>query len=290
MNKINSFLKKHGIKALFQTFDRKIGFGLLERLLFTNWFNPFLTIYLNLRSFPLKQAWRMPIFVYGRPRLLGLCGTIKIVGYVSMGMIAFNKVRIGAPSNMGIQSEICNNGEIIFHGKGHIGTGNRIVVGVNGVLDIGKNFTISDMCNIGCFININLGDYCRIAHRSQLLDGNYHYIANFIKHVVPDWKKPIQIGKHVWICNSTTITGGAIIPDEIMIASNSLVNKDFSHIEKYSIIGGQPAKFITTGFVRVENSNMLNELDLFYRNNTDNLYNLKKDETPVNISLDSETI
>lgn len=284
MNKIKNLLKKYGIRALFQAIDRKIGFGLLERLLFINWFNPLLTIYLNFRSFPLRQAWKLPIFVYGRPRLLGLSGTMRIEGPVSMGMISFNKVRIGAPSNMSVQSEIRNNGEIIFHGKGHIGTGNRIIVGVGGILDIGSQFTITDMCNIGCFIHIKLGDYCRVAHRSQLLEGNYHYVANFIKHVIPDWKKPIQIGRHVWICNSSTITGGSIIPDEIIIASNSLVNKDFSQVEKYSIIGGQPAKYIATGVVRVENYKMLNELDSFYRDNADNLYNLNKDETPQYIS------
>lgn len=285
MNKLQAYIKKHGVSALFQTIDRKIGLGFLERLLFTNWLNPFLTIYLNFRSFPLRQAWKLPIFVYGQPRFLGLCGTMKIEGVVSMGMIAFNKLRIGAPSNMAVQSEICNYGEIIFHGKGEIGTGNKIFVSTRGILDIGKNFKITDMCNIGCFKKIIIGEQSRITHRCQVFDSNYHYVANFAKMVVPPYITPVTIGKGCWICNSSTIMGGTVLPNFTIVGSNSLVNKNFSDLPRDSMIGGIPAKYIASGFRKVENSKVISDVANFYDINEVEVFTIPTDATKEEYSF-----
>ena len=45
---------------------------------------------------------------------------------------------------------------------------------------------------------------------------------------------------------------GAVIPGKTIVASNSLVGKDMSAIPPESIIGGVPAKLITTGRRKVE--------------------------------------
>lgn len=63
--------------------------------------------------------------------------------------------------------------------------------------------------------------------------------------------KPISIGNFSWIGNRTTIGPGSILPDYTIVASNSLVNKDFSILNPYSTIGGIPAKFIREGWTRV---------------------------------------
>ena len=269
-------IKSHSIGSIISWIDMKYGFGLIESLIFTNWFNPLYTLYFNLRSFPLKQAFVFPVFIYGRPRLQCLSGTIYIKGKVRPGMIDINRVKIGAPSNMGGQTEICNKGTIIFHGTGFIGTGNKIYVERGSVLDVGHHFKITDMCNIGCFCGIKLGNYCRVTHRCQVLDSNYHYVANFNKGIIPDYKKEIILGDNVWVCNTTTIQGGAIIPNHIIIASNSLVNKDFSVLDEFSMIGGSPAKFISSGLKRVENINMSKDICEFYKNNNE-MYKISQD-------------
>lgn len=269
LKRINSLLRKYTLKELFFLFDDKYGIGLIERFLFCNWFNPFATLWLNLRSFPFKQAVKFPIWCYGRPKFYGLSGQMIVEGEIWSGMIRFNQVKYGAPSNMSVQSEILNKGLIIFRGQGLIGTGNKIVVGINAVLDIGKNFKITDLCNIGCFCEIRIGEQSRIVHRCQVFDSNYHYVANFEKGVVPQMKKPINIGKGCWICNSSTIVGGVILPDFTIVASNSLVNKDYSNIPESSIIAGMPAKLISTGFRKVEHSRIIKEITDFYKiNNT----------------------
>jgi acetyltransferase-like isoleucine patch superfamily enzyme len=53
--------------------------------------------------------------------------------------------------------------------------------------------------------------------------------------------KPIYIGDYCWIGNRTTISKGAYLPDYTIIASNSLVNKNFSRLGSYNLLTGVPA-------------------------------------------------
>lgn len=240
-------------KALenFEKVDAKIGFGFLERVISCNWFNPLLTFWVNLRSFPLRQAVRMPIFVYGRPKIFGLSGRMEVKGEVHAGMVKFNMTLPYAPSNVSVQSSLCNMGKIVFHGGGIIGTGSKIHV--CGTFVLGNGFRIADMINICCFNRIEIGEATRIAHRSQVMDSNYHYIANFKRHSIANCDDPISIGKYCWICNTTTVGPGAVLPNHTIVSAYSLINKNFSDVEPYSLIGGIPAKFITSGLTRVWN-------------------------------------
>lgn len=267
------------LKEFIHRVDLKIGFSALERLLSKNWLNPFATVYLNLRSFPFVQAIKMPVWVYGCPRFYELSGKMVVEGKVSSGMVRFNQVKPGAPSNMSVNSEILNKGLIIFHGFGQIDTGTKIVVGPKGILEIGKNFKIADMCNIGCFRNITIGELSRIAHRCQVFDSNYHFIANFAKGIVPRQTKPIKIGNGCWICNSSTITGNAVIPDYTIVASNSIVNKDMSDVPENSMIGGSPSKLIATGFRRIENCKIEKDIAKFYNESPNEIFKIPAEAT-----------
>ena len=285
MNRIKRYLEKHTLRDLIGIIDEKYGIALLEKMFFVNWFNPFATLWLNLRSFPLRQALFFPVWCYGRPRIYGLSGTMKVEGKVWPGMIRFNQVKYAAPSNMAVQSEILNRGNIIFKGQGLIGTGTKIVVERYAQLEIGKNFKITDMCNIGCFKKIDIGEQSWIVHRCQVLDSNYHFVANFNKRIVPQYSAPITIGKGCWICNSSTVTGGTVLPDYTIVGSNSLVNKDFSNIPESSIIGGIPAKLIATGFRKVEDSRIEHEISQFYQTHPDGVFSIPEHATPDEYSF-----
>lgn len=266
------FFRGKSFSVLKFYIDKKYGWGKLEMLMSVNWFNPFATLWLNFRSFPLYQAFYLPVFVYGHPRFYGLMGKMIVNGDVHPGMISFNKCLPGAPSNMCVQSELFNQGTIIFHGSGHIGTGTTIHVFRGAILEVGKNFKVADMVNVGCFSKITINDQVRITHRCQIMDTNYHFVANFSKGIVPRQTKPIHIGKGCWICNSTTITGGSIIPDFTIVASHSLVSKDYSSMESGSLIGGIPARFITSGIRKVENSKLDFMIHKFYRENQEAIF------------------
>lgn len=252
-------------------------FELCEKFFSLNWFNPFATLYLNLRCLPLGDALRFPVWVFGRPRLMNLCGRIEIKGEVKSGLVWFNHVIIGSPSNMGAQSELNVAGTLIFHGKARIRTGCRIVVDGDAVLEFGKGLIMGDFINIGCAKSIRIGDYARMAHRSQIFDTNYHYVVNFNKGIVPPVSRPVVIGNDCWICNTTAITAGAVIPSDTIVSSNSLVNKDFSSIPQYSIIGGCPAKLIASGFRLVNKLSKEREITAFYNEHSGELYTIPED-------------
>lgn len=259
------------IYNMFQALFEKIEFGLSS-----NWFNPLLTIYLNFRSFRLSQAVRLPVFVYGHPRIYSLRGSMVCIGKIRMGMVSINKVQFACPNNTATSTEICNRGKILFHGNAIIGTGNKIIVELYGRLELGDNIKITDCCNITVHKSVCIGAQSRIVHRCQVMDSNFHYIANFNKNIVPTTNRPIVIGEYCWICNSSTVTGGSVIPDKTIVASNSLVGKDYSSIPEESIIGGIPAKLIATGFRRVENKDLVRKLTSFFQENQqENIYNLE---------------
>lgn len=71
---------------------------------------------------------------------------------------------------------------------------------------------------------------------------------------------------------SSTITGGAIIPDKTIVASNSLVGKDFSDIPSESIVGGVSAKLISTGYRRIENTKWEDEIKKYFVTHKDAPY------------------
>lgn len=276
-------MDKKYLWELLSKINNRYGLGALELCLASNWFNPFATIYLNLRSFPFTQAFKFPVWVYGQPRLHSLNGNMLIEGKVKSGMIKFNKTNL-APNNMGVQSEIINKGKIIFRGECLIRTGNRWLIDDGKILTIGSNVRIGDMINISCFSSVKIGNNTRIAHRSQIYDYNFHYIADLNRRKVYPLGRPIIIGDNCWICNTSSISAGAIIPDNTIVTSNSLVNKDFSAIEKNSIIGGIPAKLIKTGSILINNKKIVSRLNTYFSTETDEPYTL-----PDSISIDELT-
>lgn len=105
----------HYIKAIV----RRLTLSNLENLIYCNWFNPFATLYLNLRVLPLNHALRFPILVFGCPRFYDLSGDVKIEGKVRAGMITFNRTNSLAPSFQNVNSELTLKGELIFSGGGY---------------------------------------------------------------------------------------------------------------------------------------------------------------------------
>lgn len=249
--------------------DSRFGIGKLENLYYKNWFNPFATIWVNFRSFPFRQAIKFPFWVYGRPRFYSLSGKMRINGKVTSGLIKFNIVKPGAPGNMSTQSEIQNLGEIIFDGRCDIGTGNKIMVSYGAELCLGNNTVIADNTSFGCHKYIRIGEGSRIANRSQIMDTDFHFIADLNKKIIRSRFKPIIIGKYCWICNGSYIMKGSKIPDYAIVSGNSYVNKDFSDATGGCIIAGSPATVKKTGIVRVFNTDIEDKIWKFWNENPD---------------------
>ena len=170
-------------------------------------------------------------------------------------------------------------GTIIFHGKVSIGCGTKLLVQKGALLELGANIFIGDSVNLGCHRHVSVGDLSRIAHRCQIQESNHHFLANMTARTVGPCTRPISIGRNCWICNSTTLTAGAVVPDFCIVASNSLVNggkKDIAEAPAGSIIGGIPAKVVASKETyRIFNHKLESKLFLWFEEHKDEKLRVK---------------
>lgn len=215
-----------------------------------NWLK---TIYCNFRMLPFRQARLLPILVYGNPALNSLSGNIKFDCPIKKGLVKINKQETFAPSLQTGRTQICIYGTIVIKGEVLIGCGTKILVAHSGCLTLCNNTRITDFCNIDCWSKITIGEESRIAHRCQIMDSNHHYILDEDTRKIPNDNKSVVIGKYCWICNSSSVLPGAVIPDYSIVSSYSIVNKDISSWGNHIIVGGIPIKLLKTSVTRIFN-------------------------------------
>ena len=98
-------------------------------------------------------------------------------------------------------------------------------------------------------MRIDIEDNCRIGWNTQILDTSFHYMLN--KGRLKYRNEPVVLRNNVWVANGVSIMKGSYLPSYTVVASNSLVNKDYSEMGEHCLIGGMPAKFITNGVERL---------------------------------------
>lgn len=224
-----------------------------------NWLK---TIYINLRLLPFNQATKLPIYVYGNPAFNSLSGKLIINCPIKKGLFKINYQHTYAPSLQTQNTQLCINGTIIIEGDVVIGCATKILVVENATLQLGHHTQIMDYCNIDCWSFIKLGIGVIISHRCQIMDSSHHYIVDLSTRKISDNKKSIKIEGYCWICNSSTILAGAVIPKHTIVSNNSLVNKDISDWGSYILVGGTPIKLLKRNVTRIYNVN--NEKILFH--------------------------
>ena len=220
------------------------------------------TIRFNFKMLPFKQAAKLPILFYGKTDFRSLKGKVEIKGPVSTGMI-----RVGIKEEY-VDTSVGNtiwtiNGTMVFNGPLKMWRGSYIVVAKNAVLNIGSKQTkLGSHLKIMCFNSITIGNCVRIAWECQIYDTSFHYLELLNRgNEIQPLSSPVVIGDRVWLGNRSTVSKGAVIPNDTIVASNSLVNKDFSQIEPYSMLAGCPASVKGSGLRRIFDRKQEKELD-----------------------------
>ena len=124
---------------------------------------------------------------------------------------------------------------------------------------LGTKVIVGNFTSIAANVKIFLGN--GYGHDSKFITTYpFGYIHNNIFPSINNNSKNtngnIIIGSNVWIGENTTIMSGVKIADGVVIAANSHIVKD---IEPYTIVGGNPAKFIKYRFNK-EQIEKLNEI------------------------------
>ncbi|MEH6798285.1 MAG: CatB-related O-acetyltransferase [Halopseudomonas sabulinigri] len=115
---------------------------------------------------------------------------------------------------------------------------------------------------------LNIGNYCSIADGVRILLGGHHradWITTFpFPAFLPQASSiagyngthgDVLIGSDVWLCSHCIILSGVKVGHGAVVAAGSVVVKD---VEPYSIVGGNPAKFIRWRFPEEDRLFLLN--------------------------------
>lgn len=236
------------------------------------------TLYFNFKVFGLRQAIRFPVFLYGKVQLEGLHkGCIELLNNNRMGGVKFGGgwyTEIYGCSNR-YKSYLRIKGKMIVGTDITINQGAVFSVNENAIVRIGNRVRFSERTLLHSKESITIEDDCLIGWNSQIVDSDFHYIINDGK--LKYRNAPVHLGRNVWLANGVSIMKGTCLPAYSVVASNSLVNKDFSGSGERCLIGGVPAKCLKQNVERLMCKDA--EVDrLFAGFSSDLIYSEVKDE------------
>lgn len=205
------------------------------------------TLYFNFKVFDFKTAVKLPVLLFGNIQFEGLHA-----GCVELRQAKLGVVKIGGGwhtetfgySNR-YKSFLRIKGKLVLGSKIRIQQGVVLSINSKATVTIGDNVILNERVTIHSKVGITINDNCRISWNTQIFDSSFHYMVKQGKLAYRN--APVFLGRNVWVTNSVTIMKGVYLPDYTVVASNSLVNKDFRTLGEYCLIGGVPAKFITNG-------------------------------------------
>ena len=202
----------------------------------------FKTIRFNLKYFPFKTALKLPVIISGNVLLLKMDGKISIDAPISTGMIKIGFSDIGIFDKKRSKSIWqVSGGTVIFKGNAIIGHGCKISIGEKGVLEFGKNISVTAETEIIAYDTIVFGNDCLISWDCLIMDTDMHEIFDKSGNQI-NQSKPIVIGNKVWIGCRSVILKGTKISDNSVIGTNSLITKDIS--DKSGVFAGNPVRFL----------------------------------------------
>lgn len=196
------------------------------------------SIVFNFRAFEFKDAIKLPVLISRHTEVQSMRGKIYL-NKVKTGIVKIGFK--GADLFSGKDRTIVNiksGGCIIFKGAAVIGSASAIYA--KGKLEIGDNFVVSAACKLSCEGEITFGDNVLISWNTQILDSNYHKVL--FSEKMQEKVERIIIGNNVWLGNNVLVQKGASIADNVVVASMSIVNKEFKTTHR--LLGGVPAKEI----------------------------------------------
>ena len=120
------------------------------------------------------------------------------------------------------------------------------------IVKFGEKVRIGALCKLYANKEIVFGDEIDVSWESQIFDTNFHEIKNLDDQKAISKDGKIRIGSFNWFGNRCNIMKGTITPNHLIVASNSLTNKDYTKdINPYSMLAGSPARLVKTNVQRL---------------------------------------
>jgi acetyltransferase-like isoleucine patch superfamily enzyme len=158
-----------------------------------------------------------------------LSSTVKIGNNVKIGEgVKLSNIEVG--DNTVIESGV----RVVGTGKGYIRLGNECYIGVNNILDNSDNVTI------GSFVHLAGPSTALWCHSSAQMCLNSIPLNDKNRDEFRQ-TAPITIEDNIYIGGNCTIYPGVWIHKRVIVAPNSVVNRD---VESNTVVGGVPCKMI----------------------------------------------
>ena len=226
--------------------------GIISRLCKVFQHNWLATLYFNFRMLPFSQAIHLPFDFAHSVRFASLKGKVRlnVEGRLHRAMVRVG----GRDSDIMPRREtvILIDGELEVRGDCvELGNGVSLVVREGGHLSLGRKNRLGAMCKIYCARRIEIGDEVGISWECQIYDTNFHSMRDCSTglDIHPDGE--VHIGSCNWIGNRCSICKGTYTPDRLIVASNSLLNRDYRSVPVNSMVAGQPARVVKSNVIRL---------------------------------------
>jgi acetyltransferase-like isoleucine patch superfamily enzyme len=225
------------------------------------------TIYFNLRMLPLHGAIKLPVFFFGPIKFTSLKGKLVINAPLKRNMIRFGYNQEMGRSRIG-NAELRIDGTLIINGNFITSNDYKILILKNATLEIGGDSHFGSRTIIAATNRVKLGKWFRLSYDSQVVDSNFHFLLNLENNKILRISGEITIGDYCWVGNRSSIMKGTVTPRNLIIASNSLLNKDYTiTVPENSLIGGTPAELIKTNIVRVFDPELERKISNYFKEN-----------------------
>jgi len=240
------------------------------------------TIVVNFKLLPTKQAMKLPIFMYGKWNLRKMRGKIIIESdEISTGMLKFGNDTAGYFTSA-ISTLNMFEGSVLHISEGvRIGQGVQICLLPKAKLILKKRAAVNDNVKVICSTQIEIGEQTSVTWECQIMDYNSHYVLDTSTNRIANISKPVVIGDYCWVCNRSTIMPGTVLPNRTIVASGSLLNRDYIRlgIREKSMIGGSPAKLIKEGVYRLYKKDSDKKIKQYFKDNADSpFYELSSED------------
>lgn len=219
---------------------------LIKLFLKINWLK---TLYINFKTLPFKKAKKLPIVVFGRCKFGETSGKITIENDVYFGKIGIGQQYQIFKKGSG-KAEFHILGNLIFKGRFQFGIDSNVFIGKHGTCTLGDMASLGGDSTLICTKKITFGDYCRIGTQAYISDSNFHNLKNPITNEVYSMSSDINLGNYNFISTRVSIMGKTLTADNTIVASNTLLLKDYKIHGENIILGGIPAKVVKTNINR----------------------------------------
>jgi acetyltransferase-like isoleucine patch superfamily enzyme len=208
------------------------------------------TLYFNFHYFSFSTAIKFPILIYSSVRFNKTLGKIIIESEcikTAMIHIGYKSYGFSRKHDHVLWEQF--GGTVIFEGSVFVGKGTFIHIGEDAELRFGNNTCFGGNDKIICDKAITIKEDTKVAWDVQIIDTDFRATFNTVTKSWNCFKKDIIIGNNNWLCFGSTILKGTVTPNNCIVGSNSIINKDLSAYGENIVIGMESNVKVLTKYI-----------------------------------------